>query len=113
MWRARADRAAASKVRVIFPNQKGRGTHVNISGAGVVKTAPNRENAVKFIEFLASNEAQQKFASGNEEYPTVKGITATPTLKNFGPYTADTLNASKLGTNNSEAVRVMDRACWR
>jgi len=108
-----ADRAAASKVRVIFPNQKGRGTHVNISGAGVVKTAPNRENAVKFIEFLASNEAQQKFASGNEEYPTVKGITATPTLKNFGPYTADTLNASKLGTNNSEAVRVMDRAGWR
>ena len=108
-----ADRAAAAKVRVIFPNQKNRGTHVNVSGAGVVKSAPNRENAVKFIEFLASNEAQQKFASGNEEYPVAVGITTTPTLKSFGQYKADTLNASKLGTNNSEAVRVMDRAGWR
>ena len=76
-----ADREAASKVRVIFPNQKNRGTHVNVSGAGVVKTAPNQENAVKFIEFLASNEAQQNFASGNQEYPVLLGIETTPTLK--------------------------------
>ena len=108
-----ADREAASKVRVIFPNQKNRGTHVNISGAGVVKTAPNPENAVKFIEFLASNEAQKNFASGNQEYPVLFGIETTPTLKGFGPYKSDTLNAAKLGANNKEAVRTMDRAGWR
>ena len=108
-----ADREAASKVRVIFPNQKNRGTHVNVSGAGVVKTAPNPENAVKFIEFLASNEAQKNFASGNQEYPVLVGIETTPTLKGFGPYKSDTLNAAKLGANNKEAVRTMDRAGWR
>ena len=108
-----ADREAASKVRVIFPNQKNRGTHVNVSGAGVVKTAPNRDNAVKFIEFLASNEAQQKFASGNQEYPVVVGIETTPILAKFGPYKSDALNAAQLGANNKQAVRIMDRAAWR
>ena len=108
-----ADRKAASKVRVVFPNQSDRGTHVNVSGAGVVKSAPNRENAVRFIEFLAGNEAQAKFASGNQEYPVVEGIEITPVLKNFGPYTSDQLNAAKLGANNKTAVRIMDRAGWR
>lgn len=108
-----ADREAASKVRVVFPNQSDRGTHVNVSGAGVVKSAPNRENAVRFIEFLAGNEAQAKFASGNQEYPVVEGIEITPVLKNFGPYTSDQLNAAKLGVNNKTAVRIMDRAGWR
>jgi iron(III) transport system substrate-binding protein len=86
---------------------------VNVSGAGVVKSAPNRENAVRFIEFLAGNEAQAKFASGNQEYPVVEGIEITPVLKNFGPYTSDQLNAAKLGANNKTAVRIMDRAGWR
>ncbi|MAD79206.1 MAG: Fe(3+) ABC transporter substrate-binding protein [Planctomycetaceae bacterium] len=108
-----ADREAASKVRVVFPNQSDRGTHVNISGAGVVKSAPNRENAVRFIEFLAGNEAQAKFASGNQEYPVVEGLEITPVLENFGPYTSDQLNAAKLGSNNKTAVRIMDRAGWR
>ena len=108
-----ADKEAASKVRVIFPNQKNRGTHVNVSGAGVVKTAPNRDNAIKFIEFLASNEAQQKFASGNQEYPVVVGIETTPILAGFGTYKSDALNAAQLGANNKEAVRIMDRAAWR
>ncbi len=108
-----ADREAASKVRVLFPNQQGRGTHVNVSGAGVVKNAPNRENAVRFIEFLAGNEAQARFASGNQEYPVAEGIDITPVLKGFGPYRPDQLNAAKLGSNNKTAVRIMDRAGWR
>lgn len=108
-----ADRAAASKVRVVFPNQKNRGTHVNVSGAGVVKGAPNRENAVRFIEFLASNDSQARFASGNQEYPVVEGIEITPVLTGFGPYKSDRLNAAKLGENNKAAVRIMDRAGWR
>lgn len=108
-----ADRAAAAKVRVIFPNQDDRGTHVNVCGAGVVKQAPNRENAVKFIEFLASTPAQQRFAEGNQEYPVVEAVPTSSTLAGFGPYKADQLNAAKLGANNKQAVRMMDRAGWR
>ena len=63
-----ADRDAANAVRLIFPNQDDRGAHVNISGAGVVKTAPNKENAIKFLEYLVSPQAQAIIASGNSEY---------------------------------------------
>ena len=108
-----ADRAVAEKVRVIFPNQDDRGTHVNICGAGVVKTAPNRENAIRFIEFLASEPAQRRFAEGNQEYPSMKDVPTSVILTDFGPYKADSLNASELGANNKKAVRVMDRAGWR
>ena len=108
-----ADREVASKVRVIFPNQDGRGTHVNVCGGGVVKTAPNRENAIKFLEFLASDAAQQRFAEGNYEYPSVVDIPTSKVLMGFGPYKTDSLNASKLGANNKKAVRTMDRAGWR
>lgn len=108
-----ADRQVASKVRVIFPNQDDRGTHVNVCGAGVVKTAPNRENAVKFIEFLSSTPAQQRFAEGNQEYPVVVGIPTSRILEAFGPYQADPLNAATLGANNKKAVRTMDRVGWR
>ena len=108
-----ADRDVASKVRVIFPNQDGRGTHVNVCGGGVVKTAPNQENAVKFLEFLASDAAQRKFAEGNYEYPAVVDIPASSVLVDFGPYKTDSLNASTLGANNKKAVRTMDRAGWR
>ena len=108
-----ADQAAASKVRVIFPNQGGRGTHVNVCGAGVVKTAPNRDNAVRFLEFLASEQAQKKFAEGNQEYPVAENIETSVILEGFGPFKQDSLNAATLGTNNKEAVRTMDRAGWR
>ena len=108
-----SDQEAASKVRVVFPNQDDRGTHVNVSGAGVVKTAPNRENAIRFIEFLATEEAQKKFAGGNQEYPTVEGIETTDTLKSFGAFKEDDLNAATLGANNAEAIRIMDRSEWR
>ncbi len=108
-----ADNDVASKVRVIFPNQDGRGTHVNVCGGGVVKTAPNRENAVRFLEFLASDAAQTKFAEGNYEYPSVVDIPTSKVLVGFGPYKTDSLNASKLGANNKKAVRTMDRAGWR
>ncbi len=108
-----SDRAAAAKVRVIFPNQGNRGTHVNICGAGVIATAPNRENAIRFIEFLLSDEAQRVFASGNQEYPVANGVEVDPTLKLLGQFKADTVNVAALGRNNAEAVRIMDRAGWR
>jgi iron(III) transport system substrate-binding protein len=108
-----ADQAAAGKIRLIFPDQDGRGTHVNVSGIGVVKTAPNRDNAIKLIEFLTTEKAQKMWALDNYEFPAVKGIELTPELADLGEFKTDPLNASELGENNRDAVRVMDRAGWR
>ncbi|MDN6298213.1 MAG: Fe(3+) ABC transporter substrate-binding protein [Halomonas sp.] len=108
-----ADREAARKVGIIFPNQDGRGTHVNVGGAGVVKNAPHHDNAVRFLEFLASDTAQHIFASGNNEFPVVKGIRKDPVLESWGNFKKDDVNVSVLGENNPEAVRIFDRVGWR
>jgi iron(III) transport system substrate-binding protein len=108
-----SDREAAAKVGLIFPNQDGRGTHVNISGAGVTRFSPNRENAVKFLEFLSTAEAQQVFAAGNYEYPVVKGVKKSPVLDRFGSFKEDAVSAHVYGENSDNAVRLMDRAGWR
>jgi len=97
---------------VIFPDQAGSGTHVNISGAGLVKTAPNRENAVKFLEYLTSESAQRYFADGNNEYPASVGLKANSALDQLGAFKADTLNAAQIGKGQAEAVKIFDRAGW-
>jgi len=107
------EREAASKVEVVFPNQKNRGTHVNLSGVGVVKAAPNKANAIKFIEFLSGDRAQEVFAKGNNEYPVAPSAQTIPVLKDFGAFKEDQVNAAKFGNNNTEAIRMMDRAGWR
>ena len=109
------DRAAARKLTLVFPNQApgGRGAHVNVSGAGVVRGAPNRENALRFLEFLVSDKGQELYALANFEYPVAPGVELTEVLRGFGGFKEDPLNASELGENNREAVRVMDRAGWR
>lgn len=109
----KADREAASKVRLIFPNQSDRGTHINVSGAGIVRYAPNRANAVKFLEYLVTDDAQQAFAGGNQEYPVVKDVAIDPLLQKFGSFHADDINAVQLGEHNRKAVTIMDRAGWR
>ncbi|MDN6298550.1 MAG: Fe(3+) ABC transporter substrate-binding protein [Halomonas sp.] len=108
-----ADREAARKVGIIFPNQDGRGTHVNVGGAGVVKNAPHHDNAVRFLEFLASDTAQHIFASGNNEFPVVEGIHKDSVLESWGNFKKDDVNVSVLGENNPEAVRIFDRVGWR
>jgi iron(III) transport system substrate-binding protein len=107
------EREAASKVGIIWPNQNERGVHVNISGAGVTKNAKNRENAVRLIEFLVSEEAQRWYAEANYEYPVRPGTAVSDTLAAWGSFKADDLNLSVLGDHNPEAVRLMDRAGWR
>jgi iron(III) transport system substrate-binding protein len=107
------ERAAAQKIGVLFPNQADRGTHVNVSGAGVARHAPNRDAAVKFIEYLTSERAQKLFAEGNFEYPVVAGVAPHPTLVAFGPFKEDSLNAATYGANGPEALQVMQRAGWR
>jgi iron(III) transport system substrate-binding protein len=106
------EKAIFDAIGVIFPDQDGNGTHVNISGAGVVKTAPNRENAVKFIEYLTSESAQRYFADGNNEYPAAVGLKANSAVEQLGSFKADTLNAAEIGKGQAEAVRIFDRAGW-
>ncbi len=108
-----AQRAVAEQLGVFFPNQDDRGTHVNISGAGVPPHAPNRENAIRLIEYLTTEEAQRWYAEVNQEYPVRPGVPAGEILQGFGDFKADSLNLSLLGEYNAEAVRIMDRAGWR
>ncbi|MGB5636938.1 MAG: extracellular solute-binding protein, partial [Waterburya sp.] len=101
------------KVGIFFPNQDNRGTHINISGAGLLKHAPNKEQAISFLEYLASPEAQEFFALGNNEYPVVEGTPANPVVESFGEFKDDTTNVSAYGKNNADAVKIMDRSGWK
>lgn len=104
---------AANAVQIVFPNQDGRGAHANVGGAGVVRGAPNRDNAVRFLEFLASDEAQALFARGNYEFPAVEGVELHPAIRDWRDVKIDDVNVAVLGENNAQAVRIMDRAGWR
>lgn len=108
-----ADRAAAEAVGIIFPNQDDRGVHVNIGGAGVVANAPNRENAVRLLEYLASDAAQENFAGANHEYPVVAGISLDPVVSAWGDLVLDQRGVAVLGANNPIAVRIADQVGWR
>jgi iron(III) transport system substrate-binding protein len=108
-----AEQEVANAVGIFFPNQEDRGTHINISGAGVVATAPNHDNAVTFIEFLASPEAQQIFAEQGFEFPVVEGVTASSIIEGFGDFKSDTLNVAVYGENNPLAVQIFDRVGWK
>jgi len=107
------ERAAAEKVAIFWPNQDDRGTHVNVSGAGVTAHARHRENAIKLIEFMASPEVQSWYARVNHEYPVVDGVESSELLKNWGEFKADNINLTELGRLNADALRLMDRAGWR
>ncbi|MGD1945772.1 MAG: Fe(3+) ABC transporter substrate-binding protein [Croceivirga sp.] len=104
---------AGKGVGIFFPNQNDRGTHINISGAGVAKYSPNKTNAIKFIEFLASGEAQSVFAEANFEYPVNQNVAPAPLLQEWGNFKEDELNLSALGTNNKKAVLLFDEVGWQ
>jgi iron(III) transport system substrate-binding protein len=109
-----ADQKVASTLRVVWPNQATTGTHINVSGAGVAKHAPNRAAAVKFLEYLTSDSAQRYFADGNNEWPVVKGVKVeNPALEALGDFKADVLPIGTLANNTPVAQKVFDRAGWR
>lgn len=108
-----AEQEAAGKVALLWPDQGGRGAHVNISGAGVTKAAKNRAQAVRLLEFMVSDEAQRWYAEMNFEYPVKPGVAVSATLQAWGEFKADDLSLSLLGRYNAEAVRLMDRAGWK
>ncbi|MFO1309223.1 MAG: Fe(3+) ABC transporter substrate-binding protein [Burkholderiales bacterium] len=108
------DQEVVAKTGIVWPDQGSFGTHVNVSGAGVLKHAPHREAAVKFLEYLASDEAQRYFADGNNEWPAVKSVAVkNPALEAMGTFKADPLPIAVLGRNTPAAQKLVDRAGWR
>jgi iron(III) transport system substrate-binding protein len=107
-------RAVVEKVGLVWPNQADRGAHVNISGGGMLQAAPHRDAAMKFLEYLAGDEAQTLFAKGNNEWPTVKGVKlANPELESFGEFKIDSLALVDLGKAQAAAQRIADKVGWK
>jgi iron(III) transport system substrate-binding protein len=108
------DKKAIQAVALVWPNQKSFGTHMNISGAGVLKSAPHREAAIRYLEYLASDTAQAHFANGNNEWPVAKGVKLdNAALASLGNFKMDTLNVSALGKNQPLAQKIFDRVGWK
>ncbi|MGZ8229783.1 MAG: Fe(3+) ABC transporter substrate-binding protein [Burkholderiales bacterium] len=108
------DRKAIQAVGLVWPNQKSFGTHMNISGAGVLKSAPHRDVAIRYLEYLASDTAQSYFANGNNEWPVAKGTKPdNPQLASLGTFKMDTLNIAALGKNQALAQKIFDRVGYK
>jgi iron(III) transport system substrate-binding protein len=108
------DKDIAAKISIVAPNQSSYGTHMNIAGGGMAKNAPNKEAAVKFLEYLASDEAQRYFADGNNEWPAVKSVKVdNVALKQMGEFKQDTTNVATLGKNTPIAQKMADRTGWK
>lgn len=108
-------RAVAEQVGLFFPNQEGRGTHVNVTGAGVLKHAPNRDDAVRLLEFLVTPESQRWLARVNHEYPVRPGVSVSDTVRQLGryPFKQDHRSLGRIGELNATAVKIFDRVGWR
>nr|MBS0037975.1 Fe(3+) ABC transporter substrate-binding protein [Saprospiraceae bacterium] len=107
------EREVVDKIKIIFPNQEDRGAHINISGVGLTKHAPNKENAISLMEYLISSEVQEKFSVENHEYPVIDGVKRSSYLEEWGSFKIDSLPLGKLGEYNDEAVRIIDQCGWR
>ncbi len=108
-------KAAADKLAIFWPNQAetDRGTHINVSGAAVTLAAKNKENAIKLLEFMTTDESQSWYSETNGEYPVKPGVASSALLSSWGTFRADSLNLSELGKNNADAVKIMDKAGWK
>jgi len=108
------DRAVIEKVGVVFPNQQDFGTHVNVAGGAVARHSRNREAAVRFLEYLASDEAQRYFADGNNEWPTVPSVkVANPALASLGAFKSETIPVATVGKNQSQVQQILDRVGYK
>jgi iron(III) transport system substrate-binding protein len=108
------DKKVAERLAIVFPNQDNRGTHMNISGGGMLKHAPHKEAARQFLEYLASDEAQTYFANGNNEWPVVPSVKLdNPELESLGEFKLDSINVARLGQAQAVAQRISDRAGYK
>lgn len=103
----------AESLGVFFPNQDTTGTHVNVSGAGVVKSSKNKENAIELLEFLSAPEAQETFASANYEYPVNESVEPTELLQSWGDFKEQDISMSALGENNAKAILLFNEVGWK
>lgn len=101
------------QVGVFFPNQETTGTHINVSAIGLTKDSKNKENAIKFMEFLSSEKAQKEFAETNFEYPANPTVEASELLKSWGEFKPQDINLSLLGEYNAKAVEIMNKVGWK
>ncbi len=108
-----AEVEVGNRIGIFFPNQDGRGTHINVSGAGVARHAPNRDNAIRFIEYLISAPVQQTFSAANYEYPVNPAAEPSPLLASWGSFKEDSLSLAKLGEFNRQAVLTFDEVGWK
>ena len=108
----KADREVAEKLNIFFPNQNGRGTHINVSGAAVTKSSKNKKEAIKFLEFLTEKDNQRIFSEANYEYPLDYNNSKSKFHLKWGRFKADSIDLSILGKNNAEAVKIFDLAGW-
>lgn len=104
---------AAEELGVIFPNQETTGTHVNISGIGLTASSKNKENAIKFMEFLTTEKAQKEFSASNFEYPVHPDVEPSELLQSWGEFKEQDLNLTILGEKNDEAVKIMNKIGWK
>ncbi len=108
------DQKLMEKVGVVWPNQATTGTHINVSGGGMLKTAPHKEAATRFLEYLASDEAQRYFADGNNEWPVVNSVkVVNPALETLGKFKADGLPVKNLAMYQVKAQMIYDRAGYK
>jgi iron(III) transport system substrate-binding protein len=97
----------------VWPDQDGNGTHMNLSGAGVAVNAPNRDNAIAFLEYLSSDKAQEYFSAGNDEYPAVSGVALADSVAALGDFKPDGVNLSEVAANIPAAQRIFNQVGWR
>ncbi len=108
------DKAVVSKIGFVWPNQKTSGAHINIAGGGVAKNAPHPKAALEFLEYLASDSAQEYFANGNNEWPVVKSVKIeNEGLKMLGPFKAEDISVAAIGRNQIAAQRILDRVGYK
>ncbi|PTX58094.1 iron(III) transport system substrate-binding protein [Litoreibacter ponti] len=105
--------AEIDKIGWVFPAQEAEGAHINLSGGGVAANAPNRENAVKFLEYLASDQAQQYFSSGNDEFPAVPGVALSESVAKLGTFKADPVSLSAVAKNVPTAQKIFNEVGWK
>lgn len=106
------EREIAEKIGVFWPNQMDRGSHVNVSGVALLKSAQNIPQAIRLVEFLASTESQEWYAHVNNEYPVRSNVAFSPILEEWGTFKSDPIILSRLGELNADAVKIMDKAGW-
>lgn len=101
------------KIGWLFPDQDGNGAHINLSGAGVAAYAPNKDNAILFLEYLASDQAQQYFSAGNDEFPAVKGVALAESVASLGPFKADDAELTTVAENIPTALKIFNEVGWK